>query len=48
MRPDWVANLGETPMHIVVQANRYTNTNDIVVSCEQTIFVLTELGQIRF
>lgn len=46
--PEWTANLGEQPMHITIQANEYSNVNDIVVTCEQTWFVLTQHGQIRY
>lgn len=46
--PDWVVNVGEQPMHMVTHLNKYMNFHDIVVSCESTVLVLTELGEIRY
>jgi len=35
-------------MFMVAHHNRYTNAKEIVVSCEQTIFVINDKGQIRY
>lgn len=48
LKPDWVFNVGEQPMHIVTHFNKYSNFHDIVVSCESTVLVLTEQGEIRY
>ena len=40
--PSWIANLGEQPMHIAVHQNKYSGFNDIIVSCETMLFILTE------
>jgi hypothetical protein len=34
LKPEWVANLGEQAMHIVLHENLYSLKRDIVVSCE--------------
>jgi hypothetical protein len=45
--PDWLANIGEQPMHMVAHFNKYLQQHDIIVSCESMVFVLTEQGEIR-
>ena len=45
---DWITNLGEQAMHIVTHFNKYHNHQDIIVSCESTVFILTEQGEIRY
>jgi len=45
---DWIANIGEQPYHIVTHFNKYHHHQDIIVSCESTIFILTEQGEIRY
>jgi len=35
-------------MHIVMHENAYSLKRDIVISCEQQVFILTEEGSIRY
>lgn len=46
--PEWVSNIGEQAMHIVLHFNKYSSSNDIVVSCESLVLILTEKGEIRY
>ena len=48
LAPEWVANIGEVAMHIVLHKNKYSKSTDIVVSCESLVFILTEKGEIRY
>ena len=48
LAPEWVANIGEVVMHIVLHKNKYSKSTDIVVSCESLVFILTEKGEIRY
>jgi len=44
LAPDWIANIGEVAMHIILHKNKYSSSTDIVVSCESHVFILTEYG----
>ena len=46
--PDWVVNLGENPYHMIVHNNRHSRKQDLVVTCDQSMFILTEKGKIRY
>ena len=35
-------------MQIVAHHNRYSDAKELVVTCEQTMFIITHKGQIRF
>lgn len=35
-------------MLLVVHHNKYTDLKEVLVSCEQTFFILTDKGQIRY
>lgn len=49
IKPEWVANLGESVMHLVIHQNRYSSKYDVVAACEQTFFILTpDEGTIRY
>ena len=48
LNPDWISNIGEQAMHMVLHLNQYSNSHDIVVSCEQQVFILTDQGEIRY
>lgn len=46
--PEWICNLGEHPNHMIPHLNRYTRQTDIVVTGENTYFILNEKGEIRY
>jgi Bardet-Biedl syndrome 9 protein len=49
LEPTWVCNLGEQPSNMVYHYNKLSKKNDIVVTGEQTFFVLNEAdGRIRY
>ena len=48
IEPEWTCNLGEQPMLMVTHYNRYTETKEVLVSCEQSIFIITDKGGIRY
>jgi hypothetical protein len=48
IEPDWTCNLGEQPMLMNVHHNRYSDSKEVLVSGEQTFFIITDKGQIRY
>ena len=42
--PEWICNVGEQPMCMVAHDNMYTNTKEVVVTGDQSIFVITDKG----
>lgn len=48
LEPEWICNIGEQAMHMALHLNKYSNCYDIVISCETEIFILTEIGKIRY
>lgn len=45
---DWITNIGEQAMHMVIHLNKYSNFHDIVITCESMLLILTEKGEIRY
>ncbi len=46
--PEWKCNLGEQVGCLKVHLNRYTRQHDIVVTTDQTYFIINEKGEIRY
>ena len=46
--PEWKCNLGEQVGCLKVHLKRYTRQHDIVVTTDQTYFIINEKGEIRY
>lgn len=48
LQPAWIANLGEQSNHMKTHLNKYTEKYDVVVACDQSLFILTDEGTLRY
>jgi len=47
IQPDWLCNLGESVKHLKVNTSR-NGDNEVVAVAEQTFFVITSRGKIKY
>mmetsp|Transcript_26517 Transcript_26517/g.40495 ORF Transcript_26517/g.40495 Transcript_26517/m.40495 type:complete len:91 (+) Transcript_26517:196-468(+) len=44
MEPEWRTNIGEQARQIMLHTNRYSQSVDVVILSEQTLFIMQEHG----